>query len=93
MANTMQVQQRFPINLLRNIDTWANESHMNRTAAVNHICQTFFDNLELARLRSENNDLRTKIVQVTMAARPQKSYSTFPPNATMARRQVIEHGL
>lgn len=66
MAKTKQIQQRFPEPLLAAIDTWAGEN-MTRTDAINLMCQTFLDNIEIERLRMENAELRQKVVNMAMA--------------------------
>ncbi len=65
MGKIKQVQQRFPEPLLSAIDTWAGVN-MTRTDAVNLMCQTFLDNLEIERLRLENAELRQKVVNLAM---------------------------
>ncbi len=66
MAETIQIQQRFPGPLLSSIESWAEANHFNRTAAVNYMCGKFFEAIEIERLRKENEDLRKKVVALAM---------------------------
>jgi len=72
MSETIQVQQRFPGPLLSSIDTWAAENHFTRTAAVNYMCGKFLGDIEVERLRAENEELRRKIVKIAMDVKPKE---------------------
>ncbi len=67
---SVQVQQRFPENLLRMIDSWAENGGISRTAAINIMCKGFLEVLEIENLRRENKELREKCVRLAMERVP-----------------------
>jgi hypothetical protein len=69
---TTQVQQRFPDAILEAVDNFAASRSMNRTVAINHICQFFLEAIEIEKLRRENKELREKVVRLAMERVPSR---------------------
>jgi len=64
---------RFEGVIAAGIDTWVSEnSHLSRTAAINHMCKFFLEAIEIERLRRDNADLRKKVVNLAMDHRPMR---------------------
>lgn len=63
LNSVQQVQQRFPVELLKDIDTWSDGLRMTRTAAINHMCRVFLANLSYDVLRHENAELKEQLSQ------------------------------